>query len=288
MFCIKCGEKLSEEAVFCSKCGEKIVKEEPVKTAEDDVAGSMVDYGLATNKEFARKIISIYDKLIEPLKKIEELTLTNSNLESEKEMVSDNIRSWKMSKPEVPAIGRWILLGFVTFIIGFIGTIAASRETKPVVFFTFIFIALFVAIGVPIIIYVIHCNDWKGEYKRNDEMNNSRLQEINESIENNTNSISCVLAKIQDAITVVPVEYRRSDYLEEMVRSYQIGRAETIKEVFNLFEDRKQRGEIRQATIESSQLIVDSINYNFRITNELLFNIESMLTEGIDINVHTY
>ncbi len=282
MFCPECGENLINSAKFCHKCGKKIGSE---MVFQDDVAGEIVAKNLAKDRDFTRRLMAVYDKLVEPLSIIENCSYQNNIMMQNNQQMSGEIENIRRNQPYYYPFKGCIILAVVVFFAGVVIGVNTPGFLGDIVIYIGIAAAIFSIAGLPFIINGIKVHNFN-------LMRERFIWEKTNMIKQNESAIyanNCNIAKVYEAIKVplelVPVEYRRSDYVREMVRSFQIGRADNLKEVYNLFEDRKQRGEIKESIYEVGGSIVDSLEAIHEVTNEILSNVEKLVENGINVDV---
>lgn len=250
MFCSNCGYELSEGVQFCSKCGKKIITE--VTTVKDDEFernapvsaefenitvenqfSERVNSELFANRKSQNKLFSVYAELIEPVKRIEELTqkanACNAKMEYLRDENNAEIKHGCLSKVVGIAVG--ILLGAVVAI--------------PIIKVNFLLGWLIAFIGMPCLSVVLCRMIWKGTYgqfykKRKYKENLAeaeRLENIRDDLLKERDAI-CLAEK--DKLMYVPKKYRYSEAIEYFVEQYNSTRVDTLKEAVNVYVHDKQ------------------------------------------------
>ena len=269
MFCSNCGCELSEEVRFCSKCGKAIittevaaVKEEefeknaPVSAEFENVTvqnqfSERVNSELFADRRSQNKLFSLYADLINPVKKIEELTEKINECGSQIKYLR-NEKNAEIEHGRI-SIVLGILLGMP---LGFL--IVAFITEGELNFFSFIM----GYIVMPAVLTVVFRKIWKGtygkyyknrEYKKNlskadkfESMQSDLLKERDE-----------VCFSIKDKLMYVPKKYRYSEALAYFVDLYNSTRVDTLKEAVNVYaHDKQEEEKIQILTEKINEVIV--------------------------------
>lgn len=279
--CRSCGAECDETAVFCSKCGAKFEDEERVEvtneltqtlqTAEDvklelkneesedlnvevlDKKAKTLDFYISTAKkrghltpdQLIDQYTAIKSKLDDIIMYQDTLDSCNKEIkkvyETEKIMIDSAIPGWVHALELIaPIIGLIIGKGFLWKII----------------------IAILFFIGTIYLLEVVVYGSSEEKMKKEaTEYREKRVAEIQSLIDKTTNAINeCWTSKEMELYELaVPPLYQSYDVIEFFIALLTSRRADSEKELFNLYEEEKHRREIEAMQQQQLQYSKDII-----------------------------
>ncbi|SHI62379.1 zinc-ribbon domain-containing protein [Butyrivibrio fibrisolvens DSM 3071] len=297
-FCEKCGAIVSDNAGFCSACGNKIKKKEEVavqnaavetKTGHKsgfrlrEVSGASMAQAGINETDFANRVESVdnlslndclftlYNKLISPVKKIEQLTLAIENrqylIEAEKEY-----------EGEKPSFSEYIVRFFIAnFVVAFGGgliyaiivTNSSNQEAVDSVAKLLILPAIFFLTIVPL----------KNKYRKSSRETklrylNHEIPMLENEIKNYEKQRNEIVLAIKDYICYCPPAYRSSSALSYFVDSYSNTRVNNLQEAVRAF-DEYQRSQNMMNAMKSVCSLLEEIKIQQVRTNEQLASLQA-------------
>lgn len=289
--CRSCGAEYDETAVFCNKCGAKLEDEEQVETVNDLVktveevslevsnAGSeplnvevldnkakALDLYIATAKKrgnlTSNQLIDQYNTIKAKLDEIISLQNTLENYNNEIANVYETEK--KMIKGETPV---WVYWGtLILAIVGFIsGGIIAAIIAVGFGGYCFLYYTIYKCCVYPFIKDKL--------IKAATEYREKRLAEINEMIDKTKDDIDeCWSSKEMELYELaIPPQYQSYEAIECFISLLKSRRADTEKEVFNLYEEEKHRREMeamQQQQLQYSQDIISNQQEHTNLMNQ--------------------
>lgn len=285
MFCTNCGQKLSAEFEFCINCGTKIaneIKEDIVEEVQSEVKEELQIQEAEENKnelsvqEGGNKEVILggeKEKLIseQSVKKVihdKTINMTKENLlynymrikEALEELSSLRIKGRKLNTQldEVKQEEQNILnplrvgLGLLCGLSGFI---------------IFLYVNIFLAVIVGLFLMGLGANwsyseeEEKKHQREADKFHNENVVPLEERILEIKNKID-ILQKSEEISLfeqLLPEAYRNLEALEFFIQALQNRRADTEKELFNLYEDELNKRKVLE--IQRKQLkVVEQLN----------------------------
>lgn len=296
--CEKCGAKISDNAVFCSGCGNKIKKKEEVtaqnaavKTTTGHEIGfrarevsveSMAQAGI-NETAFANRVESVddlklndclftlYNKLIAPVKKIEQLTIAIENKEFE-------IEAKKAYEDEKPSGSEYFVRFFISlFVVAFGGgliyaiivTNSSDSEAVDLVAKLLIWPAIIFLTIVPL----------KRKYRKSSKKTRLRYQNhdipmLENEIKDYEDQRNKIVLAIKDYICYCPPAYRYSSALSYFVDSYSNTRVNNLQEAVRAFDEYKRSQDMMNA-MKCIYSVLEDIRAEQIRTNEQLASLQA-------------
>lgn len=262
MFCQKCGSKILNGRQFCIHCGAKIAA----------VASPTVTKAVQTQvvHEKNTQLISEIKKILPYVKRVERDLSQIEALKSQ--MQEDAIKQRRAQEARDNFVVNH--LGFVFTVFSIISIVIGL----PLTLLTQVEGMLGVgAVAGGIITYKL-CQ----KIKEPDTQHYDPVQEAEEKIRDLEQELReyCANSNISAALDIVPREYCYVEALEYLLRVLQTGRAETMKEALNLYEEYMYREEMRSMQTQQSQAI-DGVSEQIDLQTQLIENQGRQLSEQL-------
>lgn len=241
MFCQKCGNKILDGGLFCTKCGAKVLAK--TVSAVDAVKAEQS----AEQKEL---IITKLQQLLPYVTRVERELAHISDLKSKmkedyerKEMREEGIVNlFQRSAGIIVAV--WIILfGIIAFLLCCIAP--DWRDINMV-------ITMVIATVLTVFIIKKFCSYLMDdtEYRMKRSQKEEELKKAEDDLQE-----YCKKSSVSSLLEIVPKEYCSKDAIEFLLRMFRNGRADTMKEAINLYEEYLYREDMKNAHNQHSEAI---------------------------------
>lgn len=218
MFCNKCGMKVEENQQFCGGCGNPLQPIDVISNISEPVFDKQV---------FERELYEI----VAPLQKIEENY--NRCLQLQKQLESAKKNSDFMILKLSASIPVGVILGFFEF--GFVLNFLGEHFPFDLLFPFMIFCMAQFGIGLYLILHF----SLRGIFRKTAERNVSRLQaQLDEKQKVYYDLVQLVYPTLKRNL---PEDYWYSLAVASIAGYFRTGRAYTLKEALNLYEEEMHR-----------------------------------------------
>lgn len=237
MFCNKCGMKVEENQQYCGGCGNPL---QPMQIASNK------DELVFNKQELERELYEV----VVPLQKIEEHYKRCLQLQKQIETAEKN--SDFMVLKLVVSIPAGIILGYIVFAFVFVllGKDFLDQFPSEIILLLIFFGMVQFGIGI----YLLMHFSLKGVFKKNTEKNVNKLKV---QIDENQKAYYDLSQIIYPTLKrYLPEDYWYSQAVSSIAGYFRTGRASTIKEALNLYEEEMHRlrmENMQEQTLRQSQ-----------------------------------
>lgn len=236
MFCNKCGMKVEDNQLFCGGCGNPLQPVQITSNKNEPVFNKQV---------FERELYEV----VAPLQKIEEYYSRCLQLQKQLETAKKN-SDFMIIKLSI-SIPAGVILGFIEFFFVFMLLSENFLEKFSDMILPFMFFCM-AQFGVGL--YLILHFSLKGVFKKKTEKNASKLQaQLDENQKAYYDLAQMVYPTLKRNL---PEDYWYSQAVASIAGYFRTGRANTLKEALNLYEEEMHRlrmENMQEQTLRQSQ-----------------------------------